>query len=548
MKKLSKKVLSLALAVMMLLSMLPAVLAADNSGLNKITTGTYTYVSETPTAEAGSGEGQIQFIWDESKIVWAYGAADKVDTGSVTLTGDELEFFQGLYLSDRPTYDWLASAPRDTDGYAGNLSGNLQITITTEGKISKLRLDSGLVQMLAVVTKEITAPVLTISGATRGQPNLLHSCVTLVGSTNGLHLTEQGNVILDNLSIGSNENGLGLSADKIGGDTFIAGTVVVDGTIEWNCRYANIQPVHAEMPATLMTTGKDITMGGMNIGRVGRSLTISTGEDSGGNITIGAKVSVDYGRGGLLEDSSTGTLVLSTTGDIIAGLGDVTIGTNTERKVTIHTVGNIQGANVTIMPTHNGVASDIQDSIGNITATSGSITLVAGELGGGLGTLSAPKGTVKTDYSEPVPSNVPAIPTSSAIIVDGEKIEFDAYNIDGSNYFKLRDLAYTLSETEKQFEVSWLDGVANAYITLTSAKVYTPVGGEMQSKSSGTKNATESTWTIYLDGKQVSFTAYAIDGNNYFKLRDIAVAFDFGVDWDGAANMVTINTGKGYTS
>jgi hypothetical protein len=50
--------------------------------------------------------------------------------------------------------------------------------------------------------------------------------------------------------------------------------------------------------------------------------------------------------------------------------------------------------------------------------------------------------------------------------VNGQSVAFNAYNIDGNNYFKLRDLAYALNGTEKQFEVGW-DGAANA-ISLTS--------------------------------------------------------------------------------
>ena len=45
----------------------------------------------------------------------------------------------------------------------------------------------------------------------------------------------------------------------------------------------------------------------------------------------------------------------------------------------------------------------------------------------------------------------------------------------------------------------------------------------------------------------MQFTAYNIGGNNYFKLRDIGEAFDFGVDWDQDAQTISINTGKGYT-
>ena len=122
---------------------------------------------------------------------------------------------------------------------------------------------------------------------------------------------------------------------------------------------------------------------------------------------------------------------------------------------------------------------------------------------------------------------------------------FDAYNINGNNYFKLRDLAFVLSGTEAQFEVVW-DGEKNA-IALTSGMAYTVIGGEMASGSAGNKSATPTTSTIYLDGTEVSFTAYNIGGNNYFKLRDIGEAFDFGVVWDGARNTIVIDTSTGYT-
>ena len=60
--------------------------------------------------------------------------------------------------------------------------------------------------------------------------------------------------------------------------------------------------------------------------------------------------------------------------------------------------------------------------------------------------------TVTGQSLKPAPT---ATPTSSTVLVDGQAISFDAYNIEGNNYFKLRDLAYVLSGTDKQFEVSW---------------------------------------------------------------------------------------------
>ena len=50
---------------------------------------------------------------------------------------------------------------------------------------------------------------------------------------------------------------------------------------------------------------------------------------------------------------------------------------------------------------------------------------------------------------------------------------------------------------------------------------------------------------IYVDGQQVSLTAYSIADNNYVKLRDIGEAVGFNVYWDGEA--VQIESDKPYT-
>ena len=137
-----------------------------------------------------------------------------------------------------------------------------------------------------------------------------------------------------------------------------------------------------------------------------------------------------------------------------------------------------------------------------------------------------------------------AAPTSSIVLLNGENVAFNAYNIEGNNYFKLRDLAYALNGTEKQFEVGW-DG-ANDAISLTSGKPYTADGSEMKGKGSGSKTPSPTSAKITLDGGEVQFTAYNIEGNNYFKLRDIGQALDFGVGWDSANDTIVIDTSKGY--
>ena len=142
-------------------------------------------------------------------------------------------------------------------------------------------------------------------------------------------------------------------------------------------------------------------------------------------------------------------------------------------------------------------------------------------------------------------ASVAAAPTSSRVVVDGAETAFDAYNVKDSNYFKLRDLAFQLSGTEKQFDVGW-DANARA-VTLTSGLPYTVAGGEMAAKGGENKTPIPSSHTIIIDGVTVSLTAYNIDGNNYFMLRDIGRAFDFATDYDAATRTVVIDTGKPYS-
>jgi uncharacterized repeat protein (TIGR02543 family) len=139
---------------------------------------------------------------------------------------------------------------------------------------------------------------------------------------------------------------------------------------------------------------------------------------------------------------------------------------------------------------------------------------------------------------------ITANPTSSKVLVNGKAVTFEAYTIGGNNYFKLRDFAQAVNKTEKNFEVKW-DSKNNA-INLISNTPYTPVGGELAKGDGKAKVANLITSKIYKDGKEISLTAYIINGNTYLKLRDIAKAFNIGVTWDGTTNTTTIDTSRDY--
>jgi hypothetical protein len=68
----------------------------------------------------------------------------------------------------------------------------------------------------------------------------------------------------------------------------------------------------------------------------------------------------------------------------------------------------------------------------------------------------------------------------------------------------------------------------------------------MAEKSSGSKTATVTKAKIYLNGTEIPLTAYTINSHTYYRLKDVAQVFDFGVGWDGASSTITIDTSKEY--
>ncbi len=131
------------------------------------------------------------------------------------------------------------------------------------------------------------------------------------------------------------------------------------------------------------------------------------------------------------------------------------------------------------------------------------------------------------------------------IVLNGIPIQLPAYLINGSNYFKLRDVAYALLGTDGTFSVQW--DAASQQIHLDAFADYVPVGGEGSGSLPATATAKPSqaaVWTnvVSLEPVQADVEGYLINGNNYFKLRDLADAVGFQVEWDESSRSILITT------
>ncbi len=184
----------------------------------------------------------------------------------------------------------------------------------------------------------------------------------------------------------------------------------------------------------------------------------------------------------------------------------------------------------------NAMCLDGGGSIGLYDKDAG-ISIQGRNINNGLAFLT--EGNVKTGIN----AGTVATPARSEVIINGETQSFESYTIENNTYFKLRDLAAALNGSEKQFEVAF-DSVTNT-IKIETQSSYTLKGGELSlPKQSVAQAAKKSQGELYLDHKKISVPAYTINGNNFYKLRDMGNFLNFSVEWDSQTRQIVIETVK----
>ena len=131
--------------------------------------------------------------------------------------------------------------------------------------------------------------------------------------------------------------------------------------------------------------------------------------------------------------------------------------------------------------------------------------------------------------------------SSHTLKVNGQTVPCGAYNIDGSNYFRLRDLAMLLTDTGSRFSVDY-DTERDAVVIRRGAE-YAPIGGELAPAPEQPEEVWRSVQPVVIDGVEHSeLGAWNIDGSNYFRLRDLGDALGFRVDYDDVTRTVYLRT------
>ena len=162
-----------------------------------------------------------------------------------------------------------------------------------------------------------------------------------------------------------------------------------------------------------------------------------------------------------------------------------------------------------------------------------------------------------TPPADTIPASGTAVASTQTVTVDGKAVEFQMYALkdsegNGTNYIKLRDMAYILNGTKAQFSVGYDN--ATKSIAVTPGQAYEATGAEMKTPFSGDRMFTGKDQAILVNGTEANeratmFVITLLDdqggGYNYFKLRDLGAALGFNVDWS-AERGVFIETDKPY--
>ena len=141
--------------------------------------------------------------------------------------------------------------------------------------------------------------------------------------------------------------------------------------------------------------------------------------------------------------------------------------------------------------------------------------------------------------------------TSQKLTLDGKEVKVGFYNINNSNYIKLRDLAAMFNGTEMKFDVAY-DKENNSFIIL-KGRDYKKVKGDLEELKDEKAKAKMSVKNVLINHNPKGSGIYQeksaqtafINGNNYLKLRDLADLVGFSINYDKKTSTIQLESKYG---
>lgn len=138
---------------------------------------------------------------------------------------------------------------------------------------------------------------------------------------------------------------------------------------------------------------------------------------------------------------------------------------------------------------------------------------------------------------------VDAVKNTKKVTLDGEEVMVGAYDVEGYNYLKLRDIAAILNGKKCQFSVGYDEPTKLISVELT--KAYEKLEGDLAEIKDEKAKAIIRVIKILVNGEEKEVKTALINENNYMQLRDLGSLVGLGVGYDKVNKVIMLKSDAG---
>ena len=135
---------------------------------------------------------------------------------------------------------------------------------------------------------------------------------------------------------------------------------------------------------------------------------------------------------------------------------------------------------------------------------------------------------------------VDAVKNTKKVTLDGEEVMVGAYDVEGYNYLKLRDIAAILDGKKCQFSVGYDE--PTKLISVELAKAYEKVEGDLAEIKDEKAKAIVSVKNILVNGEEKEIKTALINEYNYMQLRDLGSLVGLDVKYDAKNKVIMLKS------